>query len=52
MLLITAVQILASKLDILDMQEELKKYNLNLEKAISEKTSELWNTNTICSGVK
>jgi signal transduction histidine kinase len=45
--LITAVQILASKLDILDMQEELKKYNLNLEKAISEKTSELWNTNTI-----
>lgn len=43
----TAVQILAHKLDIFKMQEELQKSNLNLEKIVSDRTSELWNTNNL-----
>lgn len=43
--LLTAVQILTLKLDRTYLQGEVKKLNLNLEKMVSERTADLWNTN-------
>jgi len=41
------VQMLTFKLDIYHLQDELKKTNLNLEKMVSDRTAELWNTNNL-----
>jgi signal transduction histidine kinase len=41
------IRFLNLKLDKLYMQNESKKINLNLEKIVSDRTAELWNTNNL-----
>lgn len=41
------IQILGHKLDKHYLHGELKKINLNLEKMVSDRTAELWNTNNL-----
>ncbi len=43
----TTIQMVNLKLDKFYMQNELKKINLNLEKMVSDRTAELWNTNNL-----